>query len=48
MTDTNNCDQGGHKWFEQISEEWLRVCWFCGLKQKKIWIDYTSEEINHG
>ena len=46
MTDTNKCNSAaGHQWFTQISEEWLRVCWNCGLKQKREWMDYTSEDL---
>ena len=46
MTDTNKCKlEKSHIWFEQIGSEWLRICWLCGLKQKRVWVTDRSEEM---
>ena len=45
MTNTNKC-KGGHTFFEQIGEFGnRRICYICGLKQIKRWLDDTSEEM---
>lgn len=49
MTDTNNCKVSthGHEWYSAgtLNGVLRRICYGCHLKQKSVWVDYTSEEM---
>ena len=39
MTDTNNGTECDHKWFEQLSDKWRRICYKCRKREVRIWVN---------